>query len=84
MRERRHSHFTAPFRDAKADIYIYILNVDSRASGRRARVFRPPVRCARSRKGKTLRRDPFSIQRWRLKKKKNLLLRFATGEEGES
>ena len=48
---------------------IYFLNVDSRASGRRARVFRPPFRCARSRKGKTLRRDPFSIQRWRLKKK---------------
>jgi hypothetical protein len=49
---------------------IYFLNVDSRASGRRARVFRPPFRCARSRKGKTLRRDPFSIQRWRLKKKR--------------
>ena len=81
MRERRHSHLRL-FATQKR-IHIYFLNVDSRASGRRARVFRPPVRCARSRKGKTLRRDPCSIQRWRLKKKKNLLLRCATLERKE-
>ena len=81
-KKRRHSHLRL-FATQKR-IHIYFLNVDSRASGRRARVFRPPVRCARSRKGKTLRRDPFSIQRWRLKKKRIYSCVVRLGEEGES